>query len=376
MNKESKKLVSSTLSSMREDSLFLYEHLGRDQGGSAIETVVLKYMDVFWLYSCSFLFSKEDFKIRSGSWQLEKQYRRTDKDIDTSLVFSKIDQNFLEYNSKQTKNQTKNNSWDSGVYNFLKSKDQAILDLGFGSLDESEGIYYSYLKIDEQTQKYLVFVGRYKSELSEDILDYIFRQYLVFKSQYNKLNASRSMLYIDEVTGVYNMRYLDMVLDSEIKRCTRFKEEFSLLFLDLDEFKKVNDSHGHLSGSSVLVQVAMVLKNSLRQIDSIVRYGGDEFVILLLNTNSKQAQVTAERLRSTVEQTSFYSHDHKFNFHLTVSIGIASFPKVDSKEKLLKIADEAMYMSKKLGKNQVVLWSEGVVEFGYSKENRSKMDLE
>ena len=222
-----------------------------------------------------------------------------------------------------------------------------------------ENINFCFL--NEEKTDLLLYKGFYIYDTSSYAIDIILNQFRIFKKQSQKLDTTQSLLYLDDLTGVYNTRYLSMILDSEIKRCSRFKEEFCLLFLDLDEFKKVNDYHGHLTGSSILIQTAKVLKNSLRQIDSIIRYGGDEFVILLLNTSIDQGYITAERLRKTIEETSFYSKQDNKEISLTVSIGVTYYPGISNKEDLLKIADEAMYMSKKSGKNKLVVWDKNIL---------------
>ena len=355
MKKNNTSMFTSLFRSLREDSLFIYEHMGIDEGEGAIKYIVSKYLKISGVYRFNSLdqdrietvFESEQLEILDINEKLEENIR---------VIKEKVSQKKLVKYTGIRSEENQGTSLSSFLFNETKE-----LDYGSGLIDETRDIYYYYLRTSDKG--YIIFIGENKYDYSSEVLGYLAQQYHIFKLQQDKLDESQSMLYIDEVTGAYNTRYLDMLLDSEIKRSQRFKEEFSLLFLDLDEFKKVNDTHGHLTGSSVLVQVATLFKNTLRQIDTIIRYGGDEFIVLLLNTNENQALITAERLRSKVDETVFYTHDNKHKLHLTVSIGIASFPKVDTKEKLLKIADEAMYMSKKSGKNQVMLWQENFWDF-------------
>ena len=171
-------------------------------------------------------------------------------------------------------------------------------------------------------------------------------------SWYSKLDRTQAQLYIDDLTGLFNYRYLDVALDSEIRRATRYQNNFSLLFIDLDDFKKVNDQHGHLVGSSILKQFAAVLKEELREVDTIIRYGGDEFIVLLIGTDTLVGISVAERIRSRVASTYFFSDIKKIC--LTCSIGVSCFPDHGKRKvELLKMADETMYDSKKYGKNQV-----------------------
>lgn len=170
-----------------------------------------------------------------------------------------------------------------------------------------------------------------------------------------RLDTTQAMLYQDEVTGLYNYRYLDVALNGELRRLQRFHSPFSLLFIDLDNFKGVNDSHGHMTGSSVLRQVGDVIKLAVRDVDAVIRYGGDEFVVVLIGANSRQAMQAAERVRSRVQGTIFRSEERK-PLQLTVSIGIASCPEHGrDKATILKMADETMYASKRSGKNRVMI---------------------
>ncbi|NRA43601.1 MAG: GGDEF domain-containing protein [Oligoflexales bacterium] len=174
---------------------------------------------------------------------------------------------------------------------------------------------------------------------------------------YRKLDQTQALLYLDELTGLFNYRYLDVALDSELRRASRYQNSFSLLFIDLDDFKKVNDRYGHLVGSGVLKQFAKVLKEELREVDTIIRYGGDEYVILLLGTNTHVGVVVAERIRKRVAASVFEIDQHRIK--LTCSLGVACYPEHGrSKEKLLRLADETMYQSKRKGKNLVMVVSD------------------
>ena len=145
-------------------------------------------------------------------------------------------------------------------------------------------------------------------------------------------------------------------MDSEIRRHQRFHSPFSLLFIDLDNFKDVNDQFGHLTGSSVLRQVGAEIKAAVRDVDIIIRYGGDEFVVVLLGTNSHQAWLAAERIRNRVHRHDFRAEGTKASLKVTTSIGIACCPEHGSdKSTIIRIADETMYSAKKSGKNRVLM---------------------
>jgi len=159
----------------------------------------------------------------------------------------------------------------------------------------------------------------------------------------------------DDLTHLYNIRYLDRVLDLEIKRCKRYSIRLSLIFLDMDFFKLVNDEHGHLMGSQVLVEVANILNNSLREIDIVARYGGDEFVVVLPETSVEIAGRIARRIRNAFHSYEFLKKEG-LCLHLTASFGIAGFPdQAKSKSELIHLADKAMYRAKVMGRDKIFL---------------------
>ena len=160
----------------------------------------------------------------------------------------------------------------------------------------------------------------------------------------------------DDVTGLFNQRYLPQVLSQEILRAQRNKENFSVLFIDMDHFKKVNDNRGHLTGSKMLQQMAHLLKRCVRAYDYCFRYGGDEFLVVMTNCPQSDAESVAERIRATVEKTTFIADQQSLN--LTVSIGIATFPvHAQTSEQLIRMADEAMYDAKNRSRNIVFVAS-------------------
>lgn len=168
--------------------------------------------------------------------------------------------------------------------------------------------------------------------------------------------AARNETYVDELTGLYNQRYLPIVLEHEISRCKRDGTPFTLLFLDIDYFKMVNDGRGHLVGSRLLVELGKVLKGQVRACDYCFRYGGDEFIVLLGNASPQDSQRVAERIRKAVEQKTFMVEGH--NLNLTVSIGLAAYPQhAQSASGLIQIADQAMYYGKRKSRNVVFVAS-------------------
>ena len=157
----------------------------------------------------------------------------------------------------------------------------------------------------------------------------------------------------DDCTALYNARHLNFMLDTEIYRSHRYAFEFSLIFIDLDHFKNINDTYGHLMGSKLLSEIGIAIKEKCRLIDLAFRYGGDEFVVLLPQTSKENALGVAHRLHKLIREN-VWLKEAGLNVHITASIGVASYP-TDSRTKaeLLHLADEAMYSIKNSTRDSV-----------------------
>ena len=155
----------------------------------------------------------------------------------------------------------------------------------------------------------------------------------------------------DGLTDLYNHREMHVLLDKEIDRACRYTTSLSLIMLDIDHFKKINDNHGHLVGDCVIRWLADLIKESSRTCDINSRYGGEEFAIILPETTGESAYTKAEALRQLIE-TSSYSDD-KINVSITVSMGVAEFDPNDTKISFIERSDKALYCSKSLGRNHV-----------------------
>jgi diguanylate cyclase (GGDEF)-like protein len=168
-----------------------------------------------------------------------------------------------------------------------------------------------------------------------------------------KIKEAEELAHTDDVTGLFNVRRLNSALDETILECEVNKREFSVLFVDLDHFKNINDSRGHLVGSQLLVEIGKEIERILREEDQIFRYGGDEFVIILKNTNLDLAKQVAERLKNGLSKKRFLSREG-LDIRLTASIGVATFPvHAKNKQDILDVADQAMYAAKKTSRNAV-----------------------
>lgn len=155
----------------------------------------------------------------------------------------------------------------------------------------------------------------------------------------------------DPLTGVFNRLYLDNALKKVLSLASRNKQPVSVLLLDVDHFKRINDEHGHLVGDLVLVALCKVLEEATRESDSVGRWGGEEFLVICPNTDEAQAKALGERIIEQVREKAVSG-----GIHVTVSIGAATFNQVDEKsiERLLQVADNNMYKAKAAGRNQVV----------------------
>jgi diguanylate cyclase (GGDEF)-like protein len=157
----------------------------------------------------------------------------------------------------------------------------------------------------------------------------------------------------DDATRLYNVRYLHRFLDYELNRARQYGSTIALIFFDLDHFKNVNDYNDHLAGTKVLREVAEIVLRTIRKVDVAVRYGGDEFLVVLPETPKESAVLAAERIRAAIERSTFLV-DERINMRVTASFGVAAFPE-DAREKmdLIRAADRAMYTVKRANRNGV-----------------------
>ena len=165
----------------------------------------------------------------------------------------------------------------------------------------------------------------------------------------------QEMALVDSLTHIYNRRYFDELLDREVKRALRYPQKFSLLLIDLDDFKHYNDTYGHVAGDNVLSALGKFLISISRNTDFLARYGGEEFAIITPQTDKNAASFLATRIVLLVANTAF---GEASKGQITMSMGVATFgDDAKTKEDLIKCADKALYQAKKLGKNKVCLFS-------------------
>lgn len=168
-----------------------------------------------------------------------------------------------------------------------------------------------------------------------------------------RIKRVEALSVTDDLTRLYNSRYLNIALRRETRLAARTHRPLSLLFIDLDGFKSINDNHGHLAGSRALVEAGAVIRGSARETDIVARFGGDEFALILPDTGGPGALQVAERIRDRIASHSFLAGDG-LDIHLTASVGIATLPEVAAAaDELVQAADAAMYRVKDRGKNGI-----------------------
>ena len=167
---------------------------------------------------------------------------------------------------------------------------------------------------------------------------------------YDRINE---LVITDDLTGLYNSRHFSRLIDDEFNRALRYNHEMSLVFLDLDRLKGINDVHGHLVGSRMLSEFGRLIGSSIRGSDRAARYGGDEFVIILPHTGKEQGLAMAAKLRQRLHDSEFSADDGQ-PIRLTASIGVASYPEdARTREDLIRAADMAMYEAKHAGRDTI-----------------------
>lgn len=191
-----------------------------------------------------------------------------------------------------------------------------------------------------------------KSEINAQVLERSVR-YAIKMGQ--MLDQLRQQATFDELTKLNNRREFDRLIQDEWQRSVRFKHPFALVILDIDFFKKVNDTHGHQIGDEVLRHVASLLAGQVRIVDKIARYGGEEFALIMVEISRSEARDVVDRLRALLAETPYVLPERNLTVEVTLSAGVATMPEdATSVDQLILAADEALYTAKRLGRNRVV----------------------
>lgn len=164
---------------------------------------------------------------------------------------------------------------------------------------------------------------------------------------------TKYMSVTDPLTGLYNRRHFECTIEREFLRAQRYKSDLSIAILDVDLFKKINDTYGHLCGDYVLREIAYLTMQNFRKTDMVFRYGGEEFIIILTETSIEKALIPIERLRKSIEEYPFYYDGN--DLKITVSIGVEGFNEnILTPDEMIDNADKALYLAKAQGRNQII----------------------
>jgi diguanylate cyclase len=250
---------------------------------------------------------------------------------------------------------------------FEKNKEKESISEAKLALEEvSKSITENTLKLIKKANAPLNIIKTIESteDLKPEIINKIKKELLNFKmdlektarelqDQIEELKKTTQNLCKDPLTDLYSRSMMDVKLKEQFYLLKRYNLPFSLIMIDLDDFKHINDAYGHTAGDSVLKYIGQFIKSSLRQSDFPIRYGGDEFLIILPNTNIHKAYAVAEKLLKQVNNYQFKKQGSTFSVHL--SIGIAQAQPNDTASSIIEKADNALYESKRLGKNTISL---------------------
>jgi diguanylate cyclase (GGDEF)-like protein len=223
--------------------------------------------------------------------------------------------------------------------------------------EASVGGFLAYpLATNGELKGMLVLAGRAAAHVTPDtreFLPHVANQAYIVAENCRLFDRVRNLSMRDSLTELFNHRHSMELLNAEFQRVGRYEGGVSVVMVDIDDFKGVNDAHGHQVGDFVLREAARVMKNVLRTVDVLGRYGGEEFLAILPQTDYEAARQTAERLRVAIEKHAFSVGGRQLR--ITASLGVSTYPSrtVDSPGSLIRIADERLYRAKEDGKNRV-----------------------
>ncbi|MCA9411959.1 MAG: diguanylate cyclase [Candidatus Omnitrophica bacterium] len=247
---------------------------------------------------------------------------------------------------------------------------QVVVMTGFISLDNSleairHGVFDFLEKpLDFERLRRVVRNAVRQSHLileNRRLVEELERKNLDLESEIDKVREELEELTIrDELTGLYNYRYLMNLLEQEISRSLRYGHPATLAMIDLDDFKKLNDTYGHSAGNKALKAIASVFRDSIRAADTVCRFGGEEFAVVLPMTTPEQAAPILDRICQSIRRQNIPVDPSQ---HLTISVGVAACPR-DARDidNLIRLADQALYRAKEKGKDRVVLATKGALQ--------------
>ncbi|MEW6170955.1 MAG: GGDEF domain-containing protein, partial [Candidatus Omnitrophota bacterium] len=238
------------------------------------------------------------------------------------------------------------------IKRYLDFKDCQLLDSGNNKIKNRD--YFTMPIWVEKDKSYSFSINGLKEE-DKDKLFILTGQLTLFLRRARLYQRLQELAITDSLTGLFNRRYFLERFEEEFKRAKKFKLNFSLLMIDIDHFKSYNDRYGHLTGDIILKEIAQILKTSIRQIDLVSRFGGEEFAVILPKATKETASFVAERIRKTAYLKSIKTYDDFLN--VTLSIGVSGFPEDGNTfQELLDKADWALYRAKECGRNQIQVY--------------------
>ncbi len=251
----------------------------------------------------------------------------------------------------------------------IKQMKQKILEIARDVKDVTVGIQDSIKKTEDQHDDVLEAIVSLNADenMTKNITNEIEKIKYINMSLKSELEAAKNILekqkesidslkelsLKDYLTGLYLRRYMDRVLDDALYNFKRYSKPFSIIMLDLDDFKKINDIYGHAAGDVVLKDFARLLNKITRYTDSCIRYGGDEFVVVLPETKIEEAEIVAKKIQTSLDSVTFKKANMEFK--CSVSIGITGAKENDTLESILERVDEALYRTKRDGKSGITI---------------------
>ena len=205
----------------------------------------------------------------------------------------------------------------------------------------------------------ILFICALPAGVLASLLIYLYSR---FKYTMKLLGIFKTQASTDKLTELYNRRYLDPFLDNEIASANRLKRQVSMIMVDMDHFKDINDTYGHFLGDHVLTIFAQVVLKCIRKTDIIARYGGDEFIVVLPSTDTETAHTIAERIRQEVSETYIPPLDDIIIAPISCSVGVSTYPTLcNSKSNLIRTSDHALYEAKNSGRNCTIVYKNNLV---------------
>jgi len=319
---------------------------------------------LFYLWLSTMLYKKSFLKKHREYKETEKKYNlllsiNARLDRDNHELGKKLEETVALYDL--TRNICKYLDEERVFLNFKEelSRYIEVSDCRFVKTNEDLTPYKEYALIELDIDKVLIgyLVARLNNKHDNEKFHILGQQFLLGIKRAILYQRVQELAITDSLSGVFSRRYYLERFKEEIGRSQKFNYSFSCLMIDIDHFKNYNDHYGHLVGDAILRELSKTIKENIRQIDLIGRYGGEEFSIILTETDKEQAKFAAERIRHSVESKYIRVYDE--DLQVTVSIGISSFPSDGkSMELLIDNADSALYYAKQSGRNKVSAFGE------------------